>query len=76
MPRYACASCGRETDYAGPLPALYPFCSSRCRWVDLGRWLKGDYTLDRELSPEELAALPPEELRRLTGRPADTPPAP
>ncbi len=20
-----------------------PFCSERCRWADLGRWLQGDY---------------------------------
>jgi hypothetical protein len=23
----------------------YPFCSKRCRLVDLGRWLDEDYTL-------------------------------
>jgi len=22
-----------------------PFCSDRCRQVDLGRWLKGDYVI-------------------------------
>jgi endogenous inhibitor of DNA gyrase (YacG/DUF329 family) len=32
-----------------------PFCSQRCKDVDLGRWLKGDYRIpDRpELSPEQ-----------------------
>jgi endogenous inhibitor of DNA gyrase (YacG/DUF329 family) len=24
----------------------FPFCSSRCKKVDLGRWLKGEYALD------------------------------
>ena len=22
---------------------LFPFCSERCHWVDLGRWLGEDY---------------------------------
>ena len=23
----------------------FPFCSQRCKLVDLGRWLRGDYTI-------------------------------
>jgi len=30
---------GTETD------RLFPFCSSRCRLLDLGKWLKGDYVI-------------------------------
>jgi hypothetical protein len=22
---------------------LFPFCSERCHWIDLGRWLSEDY---------------------------------
>ena len=31
-----------------------PFCSQRCKDVDLGRWLKGDYRIadDRPEQPE------------------------
>ncbi len=25
-----------------------PFCSDRCKWVDLGRWLRGDYVIPAE----------------------------
>ncbi len=25
-----------------------PFCSPRCQWVDLGRWLDGDYAVPSE----------------------------
>ena len=25
--------------------AFKPFCSDRCRLVDLGKWLKGDYSV-------------------------------
>ena len=36
----ACPECGRPTD-----PAHRPFCSARCRQVDLGRWLRGGYAI-------------------------------
>lgn len=26
-----------------PAPALFPFCSERCKLIDLGRWLDGKY---------------------------------
>jgi endogenous inhibitor of DNA gyrase (YacG/DUF329 family) len=25
--------------------ASFPFCSARCRLIDLGRWLDGDYRI-------------------------------
>lgn len=55
MSTYRCSICGREVPYEGRLPALYPFCRERCRLVDLGRWLRGDYAIDRDLTPEDLA---------------------
>jgi endogenous inhibitor of DNA gyrase (YacG/DUF329 family) len=30
---------------------FYPFCSGRCKFVDLGRWLDGEYRI--ETNPEE-----------------------
>ena len=30
-----------------------PFCSPRCRLIDLGRWLKGSYRVPDETAPEE-----------------------
>ena len=29
--------------------AGFPFCSTRCRQADLGRWLSGDYVISRPL---------------------------
>jgi uncharacterized protein len=26
-------------------PAAYPFCSDRCKLIDLGRWLDGKYQI-------------------------------
>lgn len=27
------------------LPGNFPFCSERCKLVDLGRWIDGDYKI-------------------------------
>ena len=35
--------------------SFYPFCSQRCRMVDLGRWLDADYRLHTPSdSPDDL----------------------
>jgi endogenous inhibitor of DNA gyrase (YacG/DUF329 family) len=57
MPKYHCSTCGNEVVYQGRLPALYPFCTPRCRLVDLGRWLREQYSISRDLTEEEIAAL-------------------
>ena len=56
---YTCVICGRVLEYAGPLPELYPFCSARCKLIDLGRWFSEQYTIDTDLPPEMLE--PPRE---------------
>ncbi len=42
-------------------PEVRPFCSPRCKKLDLANWLDGNYRLPRELLPEELEQLPREE---------------
>ncbi|MDV6227989.1 DNA gyrase inhibitor YacG [Nitratireductor aquimarinus] len=39
-PKRPCPECGKES-----LRAHYPFCSKRCKDVDLNRWLSGSYVL-------------------------------
>jgi hypothetical protein len=51
---YRCAICDREVTYEGPRPSVYPFCSARCKMVDLGKWLREDYAIDRDLTPEDV----------------------
>lgn len=34
----------------------YPFCSSRCRTIDLGNWLGERYAVPADLQDEEAAA--------------------
>ena len=35
-----CPTCGKPTD-----PLFRPFCSKRCKDVDLHRWLAGSYAI-------------------------------
>ena len=39
-PKVPCPECGRPSGRD-----TYPFCSVRCKNVDLNRWLSGAYTL-------------------------------
>lgn len=51
--RLPCPICGNENDYfAEPLG---PFCSARCKLVDLGKWLGEDYRVSGPLRPEYFA---------------------
>ena len=52
---YRCTICDREVRYDGALPSIYPFCSPRCKHVDLGLWLREQYSVDRDLTPEDLS---------------------
>jgi hypothetical protein len=58
--RYQCPICGRQVEYTAAFPEPYPFCSPRCRRVDLGRWFGGSYVIEREMTPEELADARPD----------------
>jgi uncharacterized protein len=46
-----CAICERQFDPAQS-PAM-PFCSERCRQIDLGRWLREAYSVPVERDPDE-----------------------
>ncbi len=39
-----CRSCGKPVDSSDP---NYPFCSDRCRLVDLGAWFNESYRVSR-----------------------------
>lgn len=51
--RLNCPICGKENDYfADPLG---PFCSGRCKLVDLGKWLGEEYRVSEPLRPDHFA---------------------
>jgi endogenous inhibitor of DNA gyrase (YacG/DUF329 family) len=43
-----CPNCGKMS-----VAAAYPFCSKRCRMVDLNRWLTGAYAIPVVESDED-----------------------
>ena len=47
-------------------PPSFPFCTDRCRMVDLGRWFEEDYKIPRPLGPDDHEAIE-EVLRRREG---------
>jgi endogenous inhibitor of DNA gyrase (YacG/DUF329 family) len=48
-----CPICGKrfEVESLAAHPA-FPFCSERCRLVDLGRWLDGGYVVPGASAPD------------------------
>ncbi|HSA90292.1 MAG TPA: DNA gyrase inhibitor YacG [Burkholderiales bacterium] len=51
-----CPRCGTRTEYVSANP-WRPFCSERCRMIDLGKWAAEDYRLPEEQDP---SSKPPE----------------
>jgi endogenous inhibitor of DNA gyrase (YacG/DUF329 family) len=50
-----CPTCGRSFRAESPEERRrLPFCSPRCKLIDLGKWFNEEYRISRELQPEEL----------------------
>ncbi len=45
-----CPICRRPVDRG---VKTFPFCSDRCRLIDLGKWLGGDYTISRPIEQSD-----------------------
>jgi endogenous inhibitor of DNA gyrase (YacG/DUF329 family) len=61
-----CPQCGKAVEWT-PASIHRPFCSERCKLIDLGAWASESYRVPTPESPETGDALP--------GEPApDTPP--
>ena len=56
MPDAACPICGKPVD-----DRFKPFCSARCRDVDLNRWLKGVYSVPATEDDDEDGERPRED---------------
>jgi endogenous inhibitor of DNA gyrase (YacG/DUF329 family) len=52
-PAAACPTCGKPA-----VPAFRPFCSARCRDVDLHRWFSGRYAIPVTEDTDEDGTLP------------------
>lgn len=50
---HRCPVCEREFEPDGAdAEALFPFCSDRCRKVDLFRWWDGRYKIVEDIDPQ------------------------
>lgn len=45
----ACPICRKEAEWEGN--PHRPFCSERCRMIDFGAWVAGEYSVPAETSP-------------------------
>lgn len=46
--RVPCPRCGKttEAEESRPLAVHFPFCSERCRLIDLGKWFDEEYRVE------------------------------
>ena len=58
MPFVKCPHCGKETKFQGN--EFRPFCSERCKLLDLGAWVDAEYSL-----PAETSSLSEEDLHEI-----------
>lgn len=55
FPKVKCPTCGKKGDwFSGPFG---PFCSRRCKLVDLGKWLNEEYVVSEPLQPDQVRKL-------------------
>lgn len=50
--RVVCPTCGGASVYA-PSNAFRPFCSERCKNIDLGAWASENFRMPSDLPPED-----------------------
>ena len=48
-----CPTCGKPANFN--TPPVGPFCSERCKLVDLGKWLGEEYRVSEPLRPDHFA---------------------
>lgn len=46
-----CPICGKTVSADS---RFFPFCTPRCRQIDLGKWLNGDYMITRPIEQSDL----------------------
>jgi endogenous inhibitor of DNA gyrase (YacG/DUF329 family) len=55
-----CPNCGKPAEWKDN-PSR-PFCSDRCRLVDLGRWVEGEYRVPGERIHSDQSEIPSADL--------------
>ena len=55
-----CPTCGKEIEYSSANP-WRPFCSERCKLIDLGAWASESYRVPVQEGGDPLSETPPGE---------------
>jgi hypothetical protein len=57
-----CPRCGKTFEYVGVAAhKLFPFCSARCKDIDLGNWFAERYVVPGQPAPSSEEEEPPRE---------------
>ena len=51
VPHRVCPICKAPADINNE---AFPFCSSRCRLIDLNQWMEGRYSVTRPRDPQDI----------------------
>ena len=49
-----CPTCKKIVPSEGPEAKSYPFCSPRCKTIDLAKWASGEYVISRPIEQRDL----------------------
>ncbi|MEO8308821.1 MAG: DNA gyrase inhibitor YacG [Pseudomonadota bacterium] len=58
-PRVHCPTCKREVEW-NPLSVWRPFCSERCKLIDLGAWFSDERSIPDDAAMQQEDELEPE----------------
>jgi uncharacterized protein len=57
-----CPNCSNLSEFA-PSNPFRPFCSERCKLIDLGLWASEQYAIPEEIKPDEFSEHFPDQLQ-------------
>jgi uncharacterized protein len=60
MREVSCPNCGKPVEWS-PESRWRPFCSERCRLIDLGQWFSEEHAIPGEDSEADRAFVPPDD---------------
>ena len=70
FPKLPCPTCKKPAQRENP---DFPFCSERCRLIDLGKWASGGYVISTPITdPEMLESMADESRKRSPDEDADS----
>jgi uncharacterized protein len=59
MHEVSCPNCGKPVEWS-PASAFRPFCSERCRMIDLGQWFSEAHAIPGEAADDFVEGAPRE----------------